>query len=114
VVIFYLNLDRRNNEIWEIFEVKWQYKLSLFLMILSWTIFLIVALYNTSPILGSDTDSYAGYSWIWYHQDQWIISLVLNIVALALFIVGLLSDIKSGWTISKFIKIEISESENEQ
>ena len=98
----------------EFFEVKWQYKLSLFLMIMSWIVFLIVAYYNTAPLVGSNLDSYAGYSWIWYHQDQWIISLVLNLVALGLFMFGLLSEIKSGWSLSKFIKIEIDESENEK
>lgn len=73
-----------------------------------------MALYNTSPIVGSNVDSYEGYSWIWYHQSQWIISLVLNLVALGLFLLGLLSDIKSDWSLSKFIKIEIIESENEK
>jgi hypothetical protein len=92
--------------------VKWQYKLSLFLMIVSWIVFLSIAYYNTSPVVNSDTNSYAGYSWIWYHQEQWIISLVLNIVALALYILGILSDMKSGWNLSKFIKIEIVKSEN--
>lgn len=65
-------------------------------MILAWTLFLGLALYHTDSVYVPNNDSEAtsswGYSWIWYHQEQWLPSLVLNLSGLVLFIHGLLTE----------------------
>ena len=90
--------------------MKWEYKVSLLLLLLSQVVFLGLAAYHTEVRLISDDDSgvspTSGYSWIWYHMDQWIISLVLSILALAFFVYGVITEIKPNWKLSNFIEKE--------
>ena len=96
--------------------MRWQYKVSLFLMVLSQTVFLGLAAYHTDNRLYYPNDDplatpSAGYSWIWYHPEQWIISLTLNIAAVATFMYGIIKE--KNWKLSDFIKIEIVETEED-
>ena len=51
-----------------------------------------------------------GYSWIRYHFEQRGIYVILNFVALGLFIYGGLDDLrKSKWKLSDHVKIEVIE-----
>ena len=83
--------------------MRWQYKVCLFLLVLSQVVFFGVAAYYTDDqIYYPDGDLEAaptrGYSWIWYHPEQWLISLVLVGVAVAFFVIGLGAEIReSGW-----------------
>ena len=97
--------------------MRWQYKISLFLMILSWFVFLTIAAYNIEtrfnyPKVDGTEARVVGYSWIWYHPEQWLISLIISLISISLFGYGFLVDLKkSKWSISDFIKIEIIEDE---
>lgn len=99
--------------------MRWQYKISLFLMVLSWTMFLLIAAYNTEttinhPQVDNTEARTIGYSWIWYHPEQWLISLIISLVSVTVFVYGFLVDLKkSRWSISDFIRIEIVEEENQ-
>ena len=56
-----------------------------------------------------------GYSGIWYHFEQWGICVILNFVALVLFIYGGLDDLrKSSWKLSDHVKIEVIEEEESE
>ena len=77
--------------------MKWQYKASFFLLLLSQTVFLALAAYHTDselyyPAGLPEAKPSVGYSWIWYHLEQWIISLVFALVALVLFMYGLVTE----------------------
>ena len=77
--------------------MKWQYKASFFLLLLSQTVFFALAVYHTDNELYypgglPDAKPSVGYSWIWYHLEHWIISLVFALIALALFMYGLVSE----------------------
>ncbi len=54
-----------------------------------------------------------GYSWIWYHYEQWIISLILVLIGVGFFIFGVIKEKRPGWKLSDFIKIEIIETDDE-
>ena len=85
--------------------MRWQFKVCLFLLLLSWIVFLSLAAYDTAN----------GYSAIWYHFDYWSVSLVVSFVGAFFGIFGLIFDIKeSGWKLSDFIKIEIIEIDEEE
>ena len=86
--------------------MMWQYKVSLFLLLLGWTAFLGVAAVSYTEgqayFPGDKIDS------IWLHPEQWSISLVFSLVAAVFGGFGLVVDIrKSGWKLSDFIRIEI-------
>ena len=92
--------------------MRWQYKVCLFLLLISWTIFLGLAAFyvdNQSHHPGGTIgSSLFGYSGIWYRFEGWSISLILSSVAVVVGLFGLGLDIKdSGWKLSDFIKIEI-------
>jgi len=77
--------------------MKWQYKASFFLLLLSQTVFLALAVYHTDNTLYyqdelPDAKPTVGYSWIWYHLEHWIISLVFALIALVLFVYGLVTE----------------------
>ena len=79
--------------------MRWQYKISLFLLVLSQTVFFVLAAYHTDnqlyyPNGNLDATPTRGYSWIWYHPDQWHISLILVVIGLGFFVFGAILDIK--------------------
>ena len=70
--------------------MRWQYKVSLFLLVLSQVAFFGLAAYNTDDQLyypNGDLEAVPsrGYSWIWYHPEQWLVSLVLAVAAVVFF-----------------------------
>jgi hypothetical protein len=78
--------------------MKWQYKLSLLLLLVSQTSFLVLAAYHTDTKFYSSsnrtgTSPSLSYSWIWYHLEHWIISLVFALGALFMFIHGIVSEL---------------------
>ena len=83
--------------------MRWQYKVSLLLLVLSQVVFFGLATYNMDDQLYyPDGDLEAtptrGYSWIWYHPEQWLVSLVLVVAAVAFFVIGVGVDFReSGW-----------------
>ena len=97
--------------------MRWQFKVSLLFLVLSQLVFFGLAAYHMdSRVYYPDGDPYAspsmGYSWIWYHFENWIISLTLSLAAVAVFIWGIIAEIRRlGWKLSDFIKIEIVEEE---
>lgn len=98
--------------------MRWQYKVCLCLLLISWTAFLGLAAYNVDSQShrpgGKVEPSMIGYSGIWYHFEQWSLSLVCSSVAAVFGLFGLGIDIKnSGWKISDFIQIEIIREEDE-
>ena len=86
-------------------------------MILSSFIFFTLALFHTDTVAyypGGNLDAVptVGYSWIWYHPEHWIICLVLNLIALGLFLHGFFLDLReSGWKLSDHVKVEVIEDE---
>ena len=78
--------------------MKSQYKVSLFLLILSQVIFFILAAYHTDRQIYYPEDPTAiptiGYSWIWYHPEHWLISLILAIIAITFFLYAAVLDLK--------------------
>jgi len=58
------------------------YKISLFLFILSQLSFFLMVFYQTN-----------GVSWIFYHPEEWIISLYLSVLASASFLAGAAQDL---------------------
>ena len=98
--------------------MKWHYKVCLFLLLVSWTLFLVLAAYHTDNQAyhpwGKIESSSIIYSGIWYHFEHWSISVVLSFVAAVFGVFGLVLDIReSGWKFSDFIKIEIIETDDE-
>lgn len=97
--------------------MRWQYSISLLLLVFTPTIFLTLAIFHIDTNLyypeGSLTNPLTiGYSWIWYHFEHWVICLVLSLIATGLFIHGLFLDLQqSNWKLSNYIKIEIIEDE---
>ncbi len=82
--------------------MRWQYKVSLFLMVLSQTVFLGLAAFHiqSQPYYSNDNPEatrVVGYSWIWYHFEQWVISLVLNLAGVAVFISGIINEKRPDW-----------------
>ena len=78
--------------------MKWQYKVSLLLLLVSQTSFLVLAAYHTDTEIYSSSNRTGtapslGYSWIWYHLEHWIISLVFALVSLVMFIHGIVSEL---------------------
>ncbi len=71
--------------------MRWQYKVSLFLMLLSQTVFLGLAAYYTDNQLPT-----AGYSWIWHHPEHWTFSLAISLLGLAFLVYGIISEIKES------------------
>ena len=100
--------------------MRWQYKASLLLMVLSQTVFLGFAAYHidtrgdVSEYLGISPAPTVGYSWIWHHPEHWIISLVLNLAGMVVFASGIIKEKGPDWKLSNFIKIEIVETEEEK
>jgi hypothetical protein len=92
----------------------------LFLLVLSWTVFLGFAVYYTDdglyyPEGDVDASPSVGYSWIWYHLESWVISLVIDLGALVMLVYGLVLDIvDSNWKLSDYVKIEIAEEDEEE
>jgi len=81
--------------------MKWQYKISILLVLLSQTIFFSLAVFHMDSELyypGGNLDAQPsqGYSWIWYHFEHWIICLILDIVAIVFFLDGLIGDFKKS------------------
>ena len=96
--------------------MKWEYKTCLFLLLISWTLFLVLAAYfNGNQLYLSQNDiepASIEYSTIWFHTQYWLISLVLTYAALIFGVLGIIRDnMKSGWKLSNFIKIEIVDDE---
>ena len=92
--------------------MRWQYKVCLFLLLVSWTVFLVLAAYYIDNQAyhpgGKIESSLIFYSGIWYHFEHWSISLVLSFIAAVFGGFGLVVDIrKSGWKLSDIIRIEI-------
>ena len=58
------------------------YKISLFLFILSQLSFFLMVFYQTN-----------GVSWIFYHPEEWIISLYLSALGVASFLAGAAQDL---------------------
>ena len=84
----------------------------MFLLLVSWTVFLVLAAYYTDSQahhLGFKIESSViVYSGIWYHFEHWSISLVLSFVAAVFGVFGLGVEIReSGWKLSDLITIEI-------
>ena len=55
--------------------MRWQYKVSLFLLVLSQVVFFGLAAYHTDdqiyyPDGNLEATPTRGYSWIWYHPEQ--------------------------------------------
>ena len=99
--------------------MRWQYNVCLFLMLVSWITFLVLAVYDTGNQAhhpsGKNESSLIVYSGVWYHLEHWSISLVLSFVAAVLGMFGLGIDIReSGWKLSDFIKIEIVWEDDEE
>ena len=97
--------------------MKWAYKASLFLLLLSQSVFFLLAIYHTDanfyyPEGDLEADPTIGYSWIWYHQEQWMICVVLNFMAVLMFFYGLLDE-KRNWKLSNLIEVKIEEEEEE-
>lgn len=97
------------------FVMKWTYKISMFLLLLSQTIFFLLAIYHTDSTLyypGGDLEKIptVGFSWIWYHLESWMICVVLNLIAIIVFFYGSLEE-KMNWKSSDLAKIEIEEDE---
>ena len=67
--------------------MKWQYVVSLFLLLLSQTLFLGLTFYHTDS---------KGRSWVFYHQEHWIWSFVLIILGLVVFIYGVVAETFEG------------------
>jgi hypothetical protein len=67
------------------------YKISLFLFILSQLSFFLMAFYQTDA---------NGVSWIFYHPEEWIISLYLSVLASASFLAGAAQDLAERKRIS--------------
>ena len=81
--------------------MKWQYKVSLLLLLVSQTSFLALAAYHTDKNIYYPSDSPGvppslGYSWIWYHLDHWIFSLVVALAAVVIFIHGLVTELRQS------------------
>jgi hypothetical protein len=99
--------------------MRWQYLLSIFLLILASFIFLTLALFHTDTATyypGGDLDGEptVGYSWIWYHPEHWVICYGLNFLALVFFLYGLVLDFReSSFKLSNHLKVEIIEDEEE-
>ncbi|MBT8171927.1 hypothetical protein KJN74_03560 [Candidatus Bathyarchaeota archaeon] len=78
---------------------------------------MVIAAYNTEtktdyPIENNIEARTIGYSWIWYHPEQWLICLIISLFSAVVFVYGLLVDLKkSRWSIRDFIKIEIVNEE---
>lgn len=76
--------------------MKWQYKLSFFLLLLSQTSFFILAALHTDFYPNNDAmgaQSIVGYSWILYHFEHWVISFGLAFGALLALLYGFLLEI---------------------
>jgi hypothetical protein len=97
--------------------MRWQFKVSLLFLVVSQVVFFVLAAYHMDRVvyypegdLGASPS--VGYSWIWYHSESWMISLVLIVAALAAFVWGMIAEIRqTGWKLSDYIKIEIVEEE---
>ena len=86
--------------------MMWQYKVSLFLLLLGWTAFLGGAAFSypggQAYFPGEKIDS------ILLHPEQWSISLVFSLVAAVFGVLGLGAEFReSGWKLSDLITIEI-------
>lgn len=88
--------------------MRWQYKVCLFLLLVSWTVFLVLAAIDTGSQAYKHESSLIVYSGIWYHFEHWSISLVLSFVAAVFGLFGLGAEFReSGWKLSDLITIEI-------
>ena len=79
--------------------MRWQFKVALLLLLLSQTIFLGLAAYYTDNQVyyandDPTADSTIGYSWIWYHPQEWTWVIPLSVLSLVFFIYGLMDDIR--------------------
>jgi hypothetical protein len=79
--------------------MKWPYKVCLLLLALSQIVFFSLAAYHTDdqiyrPEANDQSKSTRGYSWIWYHPEQWLISLALVVAAIVFFVFAAGLDIK--------------------
>ena len=91
---------------------------SLFLLILSWTTFLVLAAaytnsqaYHPGAKIESSMIVYSGTG---HHFEYWSISLVLSFVTAVFGVFGLGVEIReSDWRLSDFIKDEIIDDEND-
>ena len=87
--------------------MRWHARaVSLFLLVLSQTVFLgLAAYYTDTRVYYPDGDPNAsptmGYSWIWYHFENWIISLTLSLAAVAVFIFGIMKEKRPDWKDSR-------------
>ena len=79
--------------------MRWQYKVSLFLLVLSQVVFFGLTAYHTDDQLYYPDDNFEaepsrGYSWVWYHPEQWLISLVLVVGGVVFFVFAAVLDLK--------------------
>ena len=69
------------------------------MLVLSQAIFFGLAAYHTDDQLyypegNINAIPVRGYSWIWYHPEHWMISLVLVSLGIVLFTFGTIKDIQ--------------------
>ena len=81
--------------------MRWQYTVSLFLVLLSLNVFFGLAAYHIEsvssyPIVGPEERRTVGYTWIWYHPDQWVFSFVFSLGGLLFFAYGVLVDVRES------------------
>jgi len=75
-------------------QMKWQYKISLLLLLISQILFFGLILYHMDP---------EGNSWILSHQEHWVWVFVIVGIALGMFVFGAISEVvgdlhKGEWT----------------
>ena len=63
--------------------LRWQYKVSLFLIILAQVVFFLMTIYHTDS---------TGYSWILHHQLDYVWSFILVLSSSIFFIYGVMVD----------------------
>jgi len=79
--------------------MRWQYKVSFFLLLSSQTIFFCLAAYFTENRVyyNEATGIYtSGYSWIWYHPEYWTWVLPLSVLGLLFFIYSLIIGLRKS------------------
>ena len=74
--------------------MRWQYKISFLLLLVSQVLFFGLCLYHTDS---------EGVTWIFSHQEHWFWVFVIVGVALGMFVFGLISEAvedlhKGEWT----------------
>jgi hypothetical protein len=74
--------------------MRWYFKISFLLLLISQILLFGLALYHTDS---------EGVSWIFYHKEHWIWVLIIVVIAFIVFIIGVFFDViadlqKEEWT----------------